>query len=386
MTPFATRLQALVRADAAAPAVTDRTGTLSRADLDRRSNQWARALLLRGVDEGDIVSICLPSDARFLVAAWAVWKVGATPQPLSARLVPNELREILALTRPALVLGTPPTDVSADTWDLTGADDLSDAPLPPRTAPCWKAPTSGGSTGRPKVILSTSPADAEPLEQLGGAPAAACGRRPADAGSAAPQRAVPVGLAGPAAWRARRADGALRPRAGARPDRAAPGRLGLRRPDHHEQDCQAPAPGDGGGGPVQRAHPVPHGRPLRGVAEALVDRPARRRRGLGALRRHGGPGHHRHRRPGVAGAARLGRPSAGRRDRDPGRSRRPRPGAARSGRSTCGPARGSRPTATSAARQPPSTAGSRSATSGTSTRTATCTSATGPPTWSWSAA
>ncbi len=156
MTPFATRLAALVAEDPAAPAVTDATGTLTRVDLDRRSNRWARALEARGVREGDIVSICLPSDARFLVAAWAVWKVGATPQPLSSRLVPHELHEILALTQPTFVFDT----------DLDGWDDFSDAPVAPRVAPSWKAPTSGGSTGRPKVILSTSPADADSLEQL----------------------------------------------------------------------------------------------------------------------------------------------------------------------------------------------------------------------------
>ena len=33
---------------------------------------------------------------------------------------------------------------------------LSDGPLPDRTSPTWKAPTSGGCTGRPKLILSGS--------------------------------------------------------------------------------------------------------------------------------------------------------------------------------------------------------------------------------------
>ena len=35
---------------------------------------------------------------------------------------------------------------------------LSDAPLPDATSPAWKAPTSGGSTGRPKLIVSGDPA------------------------------------------------------------------------------------------------------------------------------------------------------------------------------------------------------------------------------------
>src|SRR5690606_3840365 len=34
---------------------------------------------------------------------------------------------------------------------------ISDAPLPDRIAPSWKAITSGGSTGHPKVILDSKP-------------------------------------------------------------------------------------------------------------------------------------------------------------------------------------------------------------------------------------
>ena len=163
MTPFADWLRALADADPDAPAITDRDGTLSRRELDELSNQWARALQDRGVGAQDVVSICLPSDRRFLVAAWAVWKVGATPQPLSSRIAPHELREIVELTQPALVVGDAP---AGSTWDLTGAEGESTAPLPTVVAQSWKAPTSGGSTGRPKVILSTSPAVAEPLVAL----------------------------------------------------------------------------------------------------------------------------------------------------------------------------------------------------------------------------
>ena len=45
--------------------------------------------------------------------------------------------------------------------------DLPDDPLPDAVSPAWKAPTSGGSTGRPKLIVSGDPAlcdpDAPPL-------------------------------------------------------------------------------------------------------------------------------------------------------------------------------------------------------------------------------
>lgn len=166
MTPFAVTLAALAERAPDAPAVTDSSRTLSRRELDLQSNSWARALLRQGVQEGDIVSICLPSDATMLVAAWAVWKVGATPQPLSSRIVAHELREIIELTRPALLIGQAPEGIEVPAW--VPADEDSDEPVPTRVSPSWKAPTSGGSSGRPKVILSTTAAHTEPLVALAG--------------------------------------------------------------------------------------------------------------------------------------------------------------------------------------------------------------------------
>ena len=43
---------------------------------------------------------------------------------------------------------------------LTGEeplDDVDDGPLPPAVPAAWKAMTSGGSTGRPKLIVATTP-------------------------------------------------------------------------------------------------------------------------------------------------------------------------------------------------------------------------------------
>ena len=167
-TPLGAVLRALVAKDPSAPAITDDDGTISRRDLDELSNRWAHALLERGVRQGDVVSIALPSDRWFLVAAWAAWKAGATPQPLSSRIAPQELRDIVALTEPRVVIASAVDLPDVAVWDGSGADNHSAEPLPDAVAPSWKAPTSGGSTGRPKVILSTTPAIAEPLVELAG--------------------------------------------------------------------------------------------------------------------------------------------------------------------------------------------------------------------------
>lgn len=164
---FAAALRTLAEADPTAPAVTDETGTLTRRELDMASDTWARAMLERGVRNGDIVSVCLPSDRSFVTAVVAAWKIGATPQPLSPKILPVELQEIVDITKPALVVGR--ADVTAPAWhpdDVVPRDD--DGPLPDAVAPSWKAPTSGGSTGRPKVIVATTPSELErvlPLAQ-----------------------------------------------------------------------------------------------------------------------------------------------------------------------------------------------------------------------------
>jgi bile acid-coenzyme A ligase len=165
-TPFAVALRHLTEQAPGAAVVTDAAGTISRLELDTKSNQWARAMHDRGVRAGDLVSICLPSDRRFLIAAWAVWKLGATPQPLSARIVPTELEAIVELSGSTLVIAESVITTAVECWDTSGAGGRSVDPLPINVSPSWKAPTSGGSTGRPKVILSTSPATVEPLLEL----------------------------------------------------------------------------------------------------------------------------------------------------------------------------------------------------------------------------
>ncbi len=115
---------------------------------------------------GDFVSIVLPNGVPFVVAEIAAWKAGAVPQPLSPRLPVGELAEIVALTDPALVIGDVEPSVSGSKPMLPArfrpAQD--DGPLPVVVSPSWKAPTSGGSTGRPKVIVAGRPSLVEDID------------------------------------------------------------------------------------------------------------------------------------------------------------------------------------------------------------------------------
>lgn len=146
-----------------APALTDTAGLMTRGELERSTNRLARAYQELGVQHGDFVTIALSNGREFLEAAIATWKLGAVPQPLSHLLPGEEQREILALARPALVVGTVAGGqaFAQVPEHFEPAASLSEEALPDAIAPHWRAPTSGGSTGRPKLIVAGAPASVD---------------------------------------------------------------------------------------------------------------------------------------------------------------------------------------------------------------------------------
>lgn len=137
------------------PSITFEGRTVNRLELDRRTNRLARAYQAMGVGQDDFVTIALPNGIEFYEACIAAWKLGATPQPVSARLPKLEFDAILDLAQPRLVVGA--TGSNAVPVGFEPDPALSVAALPDRIAASWKAPTSGGSTGRPKLIVSGDP-------------------------------------------------------------------------------------------------------------------------------------------------------------------------------------------------------------------------------------
>lgn len=130
------------------------------AEFEERTNRLARAYEALGVGQDDFVTIGLPNGIEFIEACFATWKLGATPQPISAKLPKLERDQIVDLAKPALVVGCAPDEYAPTPCVPEGFQpdaSLSGAPLPERTAASLKAMTSGGSTGRPKLIVSKSP-------------------------------------------------------------------------------------------------------------------------------------------------------------------------------------------------------------------------------------
>lgn len=134
---------------------------LSWGDLERRSTQRARLLQSRGVGPGDFVTVALPNGTLFHEVVFAIWKCGAVPNPVSAKLPEHEFRQIVDLVDPRVVVSEKPLDNGAGRW-LAASEDIAEFSAEPFDAPVsphWKAMTSGGSTGRPKVIVDHVPGE-----------------------------------------------------------------------------------------------------------------------------------------------------------------------------------------------------------------------------------
>jgi bile acid-coenzyme A ligase len=140
-------------------AISHGANTLTWWQLERNANRRARAFAAKGVKPGDRVAIGLPNSNELFETTFAVWKCGATPTSLSWRLPRGEAAAMLEILEPSLVVGG-----EAD-WDAGNSlpagfipEGFSDEPIAGPVARYWKAMTSGGSTGRPKVILDHQPA------------------------------------------------------------------------------------------------------------------------------------------------------------------------------------------------------------------------------------
>lgn len=162
------RRQAEDRADHPALTVVDGP-TRTWRELYDDATRTARVLADLGTTTGDLVTIAFPNSEAFVLTTVACWLLGAVPQPVSPNLPGRELEEIVALADSRVVAGVEADRVPGRATLPPGfaPDPAVDAtPLPDAVSPAWKAPTSGGSTGRPKLILAGTPSTTDP-----GAPA-----------------------------------------------------------------------------------------------------------------------------------------------------------------------------------------------------------------------
>ena len=135
--------------------------TITWSELEWETNRLARVYADLGVGQDDFVTIALPNGIEFFKATLATWKVGATPQPVSARLPKFERDQIIEVGAPKLVVGVSDDDQPGIQTLPVGFEPpaaITGEALDERIATSFKAMTSGGSTGRPKLIVSATPA------------------------------------------------------------------------------------------------------------------------------------------------------------------------------------------------------------------------------------
>lgn len=117
----------------------------SYGKLDCRSAELAGWLAQHGACADDLIAFALPNGPEFLALTFAIYRCGATPAPLSPKLPDAERDAILATMQPRCFVTA---------GDLPKPALAECPPRPPLyIAASWKACTSGGSTGRPKVIV-----------------------------------------------------------------------------------------------------------------------------------------------------------------------------------------------------------------------------------------
>ena len=77
------------------PAIFFKGSTVSNADLDRLSDNFAASLISAGIRKKDRVALVLPNCPQFLIAEIGAWKAGATVLPLNPLYTAGELRHPL---------------------------------------------------------------------------------------------------------------------------------------------------------------------------------------------------------------------------------------------------------------------------------------------------
>lgn len=138
----------------------------TRAELAAKGNQVARFLMDAGVHRGDLVTIALPNGIEFVEAVVGIWKIGATPQLISSRLPDPERDAIVELADPKVVFGVESGEYPGRCCLPPGWIDACDHPADPVPVVdpvAFHAPCSGGSTGRPKIIVTARGGKIDPL-------------------------------------------------------------------------------------------------------------------------------------------------------------------------------------------------------------------------------
>jgi len=159
---FPARLRELAATRADDPAYTlvsldGRRDGITYGQLQTWSTAVAHELAARGVTSASTVVIALGNSLEHFATTWAAWRLGAMVLPLSPRLPGPERDAILALAAPTVVVSSWSDLPGMSLAEVSSLRGRPSADLPDVTPHPGKSVGSGGSTGRPKVIVDPAP-------------------------------------------------------------------------------------------------------------------------------------------------------------------------------------------------------------------------------------
>jgi bile acid-coenzyme A ligase len=145
---------------------------LTRLELEQWANRLAHRLAALAVTPGRYVAIHLPNSVEHVVATLAAYKLGACPMPISHRMPAAERDSMLALAAPAAVISDAAELGGISREQMRALQNYPATPPPDAVPQPFKAIASGGSTGKPKLIVSSGAfvfaPDAHPVAQIVG--------------------------------------------------------------------------------------------------------------------------------------------------------------------------------------------------------------------------
>ncbi len=127
---------------------------LTRAQFDQWSSRLAHKLIEQGVGPGDFGAVIFPTCVEHMVATLAIYKAGGTPMPVSYSMPAEERDGLLALAKPTCIFSDQEDLDAISRSDMQSLDSYPDELPQDRVPDPVKALGSGGSTGKPKLIVS----------------------------------------------------------------------------------------------------------------------------------------------------------------------------------------------------------------------------------------
>src|SRR5499426_3665411 len=130
---------------------------LTWLQMELWANRLAHRLAEAGVKQASFVAINLPNGQEHVVGTLAVYKLGACPMPISYRISAAERDQLMALAQPAAVLSGGQDRKAITRAQMHTLESYPATPPPDAVPQRQKAIASGGSTGKPKLIVTPSP-------------------------------------------------------------------------------------------------------------------------------------------------------------------------------------------------------------------------------------